>query len=465
MEKESTDSSLGREQLRQPGSVEDGVDHEFEKKLVRKLDNHIIPMIMALYMASFMDRVNIGNARLYGLEEDLGLKGNQFQTSVSILFVTYLGFEIPSNLVLKKFTPRRYLAAITMIWGIIATCTGFVNSYKSLLACRLLLGAAEAGLFPGLVVYLTFFYTRKELALRMGYMFVSAALAGASGGLLAYGIGFLDGRSGMKGWRWILIIEGLPAIVLGSVTYFFLADNPREAGYLTEEEKRFMIARRRREVAHTASAQEFHWEDVRKCFSTFLPTIIKSLGHWSVEQVQALTIPCYALGAITYLIVAHISDKQQRRGMYAISFACISIIGYGILLFDASRGVHYFACFLVAIGLYVSVGLPLVWLPSNCPRYGKRTAALGLQIAVGNASGILVPFIYASKDSPRYIKGYAVSLSMGGFAAITYTFLWYWFSKLNASRERGEENAKIVGLGEEDIAELGDESPRFRYAV
>ncbi|PWW72725.1 MFS general substrate transporter [Tuber magnatum] len=495
MEKESIDSSLGRVQLRQPGSVEAGTDHGFERKLVRKLDKHIVPMIMLLYLFSFLDRVNIGNARLYGLEEDLELKGNQFQTSVSILFVTYLGFEIPSNLVLKKFTPRRYIAAITTIWGIIATCTGLVNSYGSLLACRLLLGAVEAGLFPGLAVYLTFFYTRKELALRIGYLFVSAALAGACGGLLAYGIGFLDGRSGMKGWRWILIIEGLPTIVLGLVTYFFLADNSEEAGYLTEEEKRFMIARRGREVTQTTSAQEFHWGDAKKCFldwkcwafafaqfgidtmlygpsstiastpplafiltpprpgfSTFLPTIIKAIGHWSTAQVQALTIPCYALGAITYLIVAHISDKQQRRGMYAISFACISIVGYGILLSDASSGVHYFGCFLVAMGLYVSVGLPLAWLPNNCPRYGKRTAASGFQLTVGNASGIMAPV------TNRYIKGHAVSLSMVGFAAIIHTFLWYWFSKLNASRERGEENAKIIGLSEEDIAELGDES-------
>lgn len=141
-----------------------------------------------------------------------------------------------------------------------------MNSYSSLLACRLLLGAAEAGLFPGLAVYLTFFYTRKELARRIGCLIVCVALAGACGGLLAYGIGYLDGKSGMKGWRWILIIEGLPAVAVGPLVYFFLADSPEEAGYLNEEEKRFVVARREREVTQTASAQEFHWEDVRKCF-------------------------------------------------------------------------------------------------------------------------------------------------------------------------------------------------------
>jgi fucose permease len=121
-----------------------------ERKLVRKLDLHLVPLVMALYLFSFLDRVNIGNARLYSLEADLGLVGNQYQIAVSILFVTYLAFEVPSNLVLKKFTPRLWIAFITTAWGIIATLTGLTRSYGSLIACRLLLGAVEAGLFPGL---------------------------------------------------------------------------------------------------------------------------------------------------------------------------------------------------------------------------------------------------------------------------------------------------------------------------
>lgn len=120
---------------------------------------------------------------------------------MSILFVTYVLFEVPSNLVLKKFTPRRWIAFITIAWGIIATLTGLASSYGSLIACRLLLGAVEAGLFPGMNVYLTFFYSKKELALRVGYLFVSAAIAGALGGLLAFAIGNMDGIAGMHGWR------------------------------------------------------------------------------------------------------------------------------------------------------------------------------------------------------------------------------------------------------------------------
>lgn len=212
------------------------------------------------------NRVNIGNARLYGLEEDLGLSPHQFQVSVSILFVTYLIFEVPSNLVLKLFTPRIWIAFIALTWGIIATLTGLVQNYAGILATRLLLGIVEAGLFPGLNVYLTFFYTKHELALRVGYLFVSAAVAGALGGLLAYGIGHMDGLEGMAGWRWIMIVEGLPSVVLGVVTFFVLPNDAGSAYFLTREEKAAMEVRRMREYGSTASSQVFSKEDMKKAF-------------------------------------------------------------------------------------------------------------------------------------------------------------------------------------------------------
>lgn len=210
--------------------------------------------------------VNIGNARLYNLPEDLGLVGNQYQIAVSILFVTYLLFEVPSNLVLKRFTPSRWIAFITTAWGIVATLTGLVNSFGSLIACRLILGALEAGLFPGLNVYLTFFYTKSELALRVGYLFVSAAIAGSVGGLLAFGIGHMQGIQGLNGWRWIMIIEGLPTLVLGVATFFLLPNEPASAYFLTDNEKKLMVARFRRNYGDTESAQKFSKKDMMKAF-------------------------------------------------------------------------------------------------------------------------------------------------------------------------------------------------------
>jgi MFS family permease len=190
------------------GTHEMTIDHQAERNLVRKLDRCIVPTVMIAYLLCFLDRTNIGNARLFGLEQELGLVGSQYQVAVAILFVPYVLVEVPSNLILKKFTPSKWLAFITVGWGIVSTLTGVVHSYAGLLVVRVLLGLLEGGLFPGLTVYLTLFYTKKEIALRIGYLFVSSALAGACGGLLAYGIGFMDGVAGQSGWRWVFILEG-----------------------------------------------------------------------------------------------------------------------------------------------------------------------------------------------------------------------------------------------------------------
>ncbi|CAE6490904.1 unnamed protein product [Rhizoctonia solani] len=489
------------------GSVDVSPDHsevdlQFERRLIRKMDLHVCPWVMLVYLVSFLDRVNIGNARLFGMEADLGMKGSQYQTAVSVLFVTYLLFEVPSNLASHQKTqtlairqvpgqpPRLQLtlvsvAFITFAWGVVATLTGIVRSYGGLIACRLILGLFEAGLFPGMTIYLTFWYTRKELALRVGYLFVSSALAGAFGGLLATAIGQMDGVAGQRGWRWIIIIEGIPAVILGLVVPFVLADSPDTANWLTPAEKAYIRARKLRQQGETADAQKFHWSDVRKCFldpkvyafaaaqfgcdtmlygfSTFLPTIISQLGNWNATETQLLTVPCYVLGATTYLVTAVLSDRYQIRGWFCVAGGSVSVLGYLVLLVPVSSGAHYLGCFFVAMGLYVVVGIPLSWLPNNIPRYGKRTSATGFQLMIGNASGVMAPFLYATDEKPRYIRGHAVSLAMVAFATATYGGLAVVYARINARRERGKEDYKLAGKTPEQVDAMGDESPHFRY--
>ncbi|GKU20499.1 unnamed protein product [Fusarium langsethiae] len=473
------------EEQRATGQDDVYIDPEAEKALLRKLDMWIVPPVMLLYLLSFLDRVNIGNARLYGMEEDLGLVGDQYQLAVSVLFVTYIASELPSNLVIKKFTPSRWISFITVSWGIVATLTGIVQDFKGLIACRVLLGALEGGLFPGLAIYLTMFYTKKEYALRIGYLFVSAAIAGSLGGLLAYGIGHMDGVAGLRGWRWIIIIEGIPTFILGIAVWFWLADDPDSAHYLTVAERELIDARMRRQVGHTKSSSQMHKEDVYAglkdwkiwlfCigqfggdtilygYSTFLPTIIRGLGDWNNAQVQALTIPCYAMGAITYIVVAWFSDRTQRRAVFTVALGLVCTVGYAILVSTAPSGVRYFGCFLAAMGLYVIVGLPLAWLPSNNPRYGKRTVATGLQLTIGNSAGIPAPFLYKTHEGPRFVKGHAVSMVMVAMSSLIYLAFWAWFRRQNKRKDEGKEDWRVQGLTEEEAEELGEHNPRFHY--
>ncbi|KAG9251913.1 putative MFS transporter [Emericellopsis atlantica] len=460
------------------------IDHQAEDKLVRRIDKFVVPTVMLAYLLCFLDRTNIGNARLFGLEEDLGLEGSQYQIAVAVLFVPYVLIEVPSNLVLKKLRPSRWLSFITVSWGIVSTCTGFVQNFTGLVAVRVLLGLLEGGLLPGLTVYLTLFYTKKEIALRIGFLFVSSALAGACGGLLAYCISFMDGVAGYSGWRWVFILEGVPTVVFGVVLVFILADEPRNAWFLSEDEKQLLLARLQRQVG-------FHEDFDRKdailaakdwktwCFavgqftvntmlysySVFLPSIIQGLGQWTSPQAQALTIPCYALGAISYLAVGWISDRQQLRGLYQVMSLIVCIIGYGISLAPVAAAVHYFAMFVISVGLFVAVGLPLAWLPSNNPRYGKRTTASGIQITICNCSGILAPFLYPKTDAPRYVMGYSVSMGLLGLGVFIYSFLLLHFHRINKRRKAGKEDYKIEGMTDEEVNALGDRSPRFVYTI
>ena len=201
-------------------------------------------------------------------------------------------------------------------------------------------------------------------------------------------------------------------------------------------------------------------------YSTFLPTIIRAIQpDYSSALVQVLTIPCYALGAITYILVARLSDRTQKRAAFAIAFGVISMVGYAMLMSDSGSGVHYAGCFLVALGLYVAVGIPIAWLPANSPRYGKRTTATGLQLTFGNCAGIMSSYLYPEKAGPRFVRGHAVSLSMVGFAMMVYAFMWWHLSRENKKRSNGERDEKIQGMSEVQIAAMGDDNPRFVYST
>jgi hypothetical protein len=200
-------------------------------------------------------------------------------------------------------------------------------------------------------------------------------------------------------------------------------------------------------------------------FSTFLPTIIKGIGTWSAPQAQALTIPIYALGTGVYLVVAGLSDRQQRRGIYSAVFAMISVVGYCMLIANKGAALSYAGCFVISIGLYVAVGLPLAWLPGNKPRYAKRALGTGMQLMFGNFAGIVMPFLYDKADAPQYYTGYGVSIASVFASACIFSWMTLYYSRKNKQRREGKEDYKLEGKGEAEIQEMGDWSPRYVYST
>ena len=182
------------------------IDPILEKKVMRKVDRVLVPWLWLIFLCNFIDRVNIGNARLQGLEKDLGLVGNQYNICLLIFFVPYIIFEVPSNLIIKKLRPSIWLSSLLIIWGGITIGQAFAGSFAGLVVCRMLLGFAEAGLFPGCVYLLSMYYKRWELQQRIVWFFSASIIAGSFGGLLAYAIAKMAGMRGINGWSWIFII-------------------------------------------------------------------------------------------------------------------------------------------------------------------------------------------------------------------------------------------------------------------
>ncbi|KAF2738969.1 MFS general substrate transporter [Polyplosphaeria fusca] len=467
------------------------VDAETERRLLRKLDLRLIPMICWIYLMNFMDRVNIGNARLYGLESELGMSGDQYQLAVSILFVTYCLFETPSNLIIKRLQPARYLAGLVFCWGLVATFSAFVNSFAALIACRLLLGTFEAGLFPGILLYQTMFYNKRQISLRNAYFYATSAASGAIGGLVAYGIGAMDndgaGTAGWRAWRWIILINGVPTVLTAFIVPWILPNSPETASFLSEEDRRNLVLMRESEIGMTKSAQELHksdvmdgvrdwkiyaWSIAQFCghsvlysFSVFLPTIIDQMGQWSTAQVQALTVPVYAAGAITYISCALLSDKIQKRGIFCFAGGVTMILGYCLLIAHQSVGMSFAGCFLVAIGLWTSTGTSMAWINVNNPRYGKRAYAGGMLITIGNSAGVASPFLFQDKYKSAYRPGYGATIGMLLLALAIHITLWLWLRRANQRKLSGKEDWRIEGKTEEEAAEMGENNPKYLYTT
>ncbi|KAG6840574.1 hypothetical protein C0991_005763 [Blastosporella zonata] len=217
-----------------------GVD---EKKLLRKIDLALIPWLSLLYLLSFLDRTSIGNAKLYNLETDLHITDMQYLLALTIFFISYALFEVPSNIFLKRLRPSIWLSFLMLGWGVMMTLQGVVHNFGGLMGMRWMLGLFEAGLFPGVNYYLSCWYKRSEFGIRAAIFFSAASVSGAFGGLLAAAISKMEGVGGKPAWAWIFILEGLVTVIAGILSFWIIQDFPDTAKFLSEAERTVVIRR------------------------------------------------------------------------------------------------------------------------------------------------------------------------------------------------------------------------------
>ncbi|AOW07824.1 major facilitator superfamily domain-containing protein [Yarrowia lipolytica] len=464
-----------------------------KKKLLRKMDFHIIPMLSLLYLLCFLDRGNIGNANIEGLSTDLNLTGEQYNMALTVFFFTYAPLEVPSNMLLKKFRPSIWLPSIMVAWGLVMTLMGIVQNYGGLLATRVLLGVFEAGLFPGVAYYLTTWYCRSELQFRQAMFFSAASVAGAFSGLLAFAISKMRGVAGLEGWRWIFILEGIATVVVGFIAYFTLYDYPETAKFLTEDERQYIMYRIKFDGQSSSSAvaqddsmnSKYLWDAFKDIqtwlhlglfwgiicplysISFFLPSIIKNLGYTS-SKAQLLTIPIYIVAACWGVLQAWLSDRLQKRSIFVAFNLCCMMLGY-ILAISISAAAHpaatYVGCYLAAFGIYPAIPGIISWISNNVSGSYKRAVAMAVQIGIGNLLGAVSTNIYRVQDKPQYRLGHSVNLGFIVLGFVCLVSLRIFYTRQNTLKKERLASGYYDSMSEDEFAQLGDRSPYFEYKL
>lgn len=367
---------------------------------------------------------------------------------------------------------------------------GFVYNWSGLMAARWWLGVTEAGLFPGVNYYLSCWYKRSEFGVRAAVFFSAAAIAGSFGGLLAAAIQTMDGMAGMAGWRWIFIIEGALTILIGIMSYRMVHDFPHEAKFLTDEDRARVLLRLKEDKQSSAEHEEFRMEYLRAAlkdwktyvgmliymgplmplysFSLFLPTIIQNMnfggGGDNVVRDQLLSVPPYVLAAILTVIVGFWSDRVQKRGIFNICCAPISIAGFVMLMSATDPVVQYAGTFLGALGIYPTISLTIAWIANNVEGVYKRGIVLGLVIGWGNLNGVVSSNIYFNE--PRFFEGHGIIVAYLLICTFGGSILMTVLLRVeNKKRRSGERDDWVDGLSTPEVEALGDNRPDFIYTT
>lgn len=325
---------------------------DLERSTMRRVILRLVPFLMASYFMALLDRVNIGFAALQ-MNADLGLSHTMFGFAASLYFVAYFIAEVPSNLALEKFGARRWIARIMITWGLIASLMAFVVGPNSLYVMRFLLGAAEAGFFPGTILYLSYWLPKRYRAQVLGIVATSNALASFASGPLSVALLQMHGMGGLRGWQWLFLLEGIPAVLLGIAALFVLVDSPAKARFLTPEQRDWLENRLASERAQGSAVGHLSlWALLRNRYflvmallcsvasatssvlAVWQPQFLKSLGLTNTETGFINSIP-YAVTIVAMILWARHSDRTGERRLHAAIPLLLTAIGFAAISFGS----------------------------------------------------------------------------------------------------------------------------------
>lgn len=408
--------------------------------------------------------------------------------AITVTYVPYILAELPSNLIIKKVGPRILLPCLCTSWGVVTTLQSQLKSYGGLIACRFFLGLLEGGLFPGIVLYLSSFYRRHELQMRIGLFFSAAAMSGAFSGLLAAAIVQMNGIGGLTGWQWIFLLEGLFTVCFGVMTGFLLPDTPQQVFSFTKAEADHCVERLKADVF----AEETPRINIKALLSTFTdlhiwllcialfcngtslfglayftPSIVQGLGY-SGTKTQLLTVPPFAIALVVTMISAFVADRYRSRGLTAICNTCLAVAGFAMFLGGSGTATRYAALCLMISGVYSAAPCLVSWVPNNSAGHTRRATAVALGFISTNVGGIISTWIYPRSAAPDYQFAARYNLSLSCITiAVTAGEIWL-LSRMNQTKSEQSDlilrDVQHLPV-QQQIDSLGDHHPSFRYTL
>jgi ACS family tartrate transporter-like MFS transporter len=375
-----------------------------ERATLRRITRRLIPFLLLLYVVAYIDRVNVGFAALQ-MNEDLGFSAAMYGFGAGIFFAGYALFEVPSNLVLARVGARLWIARIMVSWGVVSVAMMFVQGTTSFYVLRFLLGVAEAGFFPGIIYFLCHWFPHRQRARAIAWFMAAIPLSVVIGGPLAGLLLELDGKLGLGGWQWLFLVEGLPAVVLGGIVFFFLDDRPEQARWLTAEQKAWLVGKIRAEHDHArvqhgvgtlrSLAHPMVWALGIFCFvfqagsyglTLWVPQILKSLTGLSNLEVGMVSAVPYAAAALGMVLIGANSDRTGERFLHMAAPMFLAALGFSACAVVASPLPGLIWLIIAAVGDYGSRG-PFWALPSRFLAGSAAAAGIALINTLGAIGG------------------------------------------------------------------------------